>query len=276
MTQHEHPIINLAAYPLADPKAPAYAQTVSRLRRELDSQQYCVLPDFVLPATCNELVSEVTQRLPDAYRNSSRRNCYLRRQGDATLPDDHPTNRFFDASYRMLAYDLFEEGTLLRAFYTWEPLRRFIADVVGAEGLYLSEDRYQPANVLCYEPGDRSAWHFDSTSAFTMTLMLQEAQTGGDFKISPPTRNEEGRENDAKLMMLKGVLEGDETHVVTVPREPGALVLFRGCTSVHCVSPVEGTQARLMAVFVYEDEPGVIGDPEVNRTVYGPRTSAAE
>ena len=27
-----------------------------------------------------------------------------------------------------------------------------------------------------------------------------------------------------------------------------------------------------MAVFVYETEPGVTGDPEVNETVYGPRT----
>lgn len=276
MTQHQHSIINLAAYPLAAPDTPAYAQAVSQFRAELDSQQYCVLPDFVLPATCSELVAEVTQRLPDAYGNSSRRNCYLRRQSDDSLPDDHPSNRFFDASYRMLAYDLFDEGTLLRSFYTWEPLRRFIADIVGAERLYLSEDRYQPANVLCYGTGDRSAWHFDSTSAFTMTLMLQEAQAGGDFKISPHTRNEDSSEDAAKLEMLRGVLAGDETHVVTVPREPGALVLFRGCTSVHCVSPVEGTQARLMAVFVYEDEPGVIGDPEVNRTVYGPRTTAAQ
>ena len=64
--------------------------------------------------------------------------------------------------------------------------------------------------------------------------------------------------------------------MVTVPREPGALVIFRGCTSVHSVSPVEGDRERLMAVFVYEDRPGVVGDPDVNRTVYGPRTAAPQ
>ncbi|MCP5082669.1 MAG: hypothetical protein GY948_13360 [Alphaproteobacteria bacterium] len=276
MTQSQKSIVNLAAYPIADTKAPARAQTVERFRNELESRQYCVLPGFVLPEMCDQLVKEVRQRLPNAYGNNSRRNCYLQRQGDSTRPDDHPSNKLFDASYRMLAYDLFDEGSLLRSLYTWEPLRAFVADIVGAETLHLSEDPYQPANVLCYGPGDRSAWHFDSTSAFTMTLMLQAAEAGGDFMISPHTRNEAGQDDAGKLQKLRSVLDGDETHVVTVPREPGALVIFRGCTSVHCVSPVEGDTDRLMAVFVYEDEPGVIGDPEVNRTVYGPRTALAQ
>lgn len=269
-------IVDLAAYPIAQASSPARAQAVARFGSELEREQYCVLPGFVGPEMCERLVDEVTRRLPNAYRNASRRNCYLQRQGDDTLADDHPSNIFFDASYRMLAYDLFEEGSLLRALYTWEPLRAFVADIVGAEELHLSEDPYQPANVLCYGPGDRSAWHFDSTSAFTMTLMLQAADAGGEFKISPHTRNEDGQGDAGKLEKLRGVLGGDETNVITVPREPGARVFFRGCTSVHCVSPVEGETERLMAVFVYEDEPGVIGDPEVNRTVYGPRTAVAQ
>ncbi len=269
-------LINLAAYPIANAAAPERARTVARFRGELDRQQYCVLPNFIGPDMCARLVQEVYQRLPDAYKNRSRRNCYLQRQGDGSLPSDHPANTLFDASYNMMAYDLFEDGSLLRALYTWEPLRRFVADIVGAQALYLSEDTFQPANVLCYGTGDRSAWHFDSTSAFTLTLMLQAAEAGGEFKIAPHTRNEDAREDAAKLAKLRSVLDGDDTHVITVPREPGALVIFRGCTSVHCVSPVEGSTERLMAVFVYEDQPGVIGDPEVNRTVYGPRTQAVQ
>jgi len=31
----------------------------------------------------------------------------------------------------------------------------------------------------------------------------------------------------------------------------------------------------MMAVFVYETEPGVVGDPEVNETVYGRRGATA-
>ncbi|MCP4334647.1 MAG: hypothetical protein GY785_18490 [Gammaproteobacteria bacterium] len=52
-------------------------------------------------------------------------------------------------------------------------MQQFIADIVGETILYPSADPYQPVNVLCQGDGDRSAWHFDSDNAFTMTLMLQ-------------------------------------------------------------------------------------------------------
>ncbi len=70
------------------------------------------------------------------------------------------------------------------------------------------------------------------------------------------------------------VLTGDRTRVKMVSREVGELTIFRGCNSLHRVSPVAGSRARLMAVFVYETESGIVGDPEVNMTVYG-RTGAS-
>ncbi len=261
-------IVDLKRYPLAEPQA----ELAARFRRELDARQYCALPGFIGPAACARMVAEVRSVLPDAYPNRSRRNCYLQRTGDPALPAAHPRNTFFGASYRMLAYDLFGESSLLRALYMWEAFRAFVAAVVGADKLYPSEDLYQPANVLCYGPGDNSAWHFDSTNAFTMTLMLQAADDGGEFEIAPHTRRLPAVDPDPAEARLAGVLAGGRTHVVSVPREPGALVIFRGCTSVHRVTEVHGETERLMAVMVYEDRPGVAGDPEVNRTVYGPRT----
>jgi hypothetical protein len=59
-----------------------------------------------------------------------------------------------------------------------------------------------------------------------------------------------------------------------VGREPGALCIFKGCNSLHRVTPVSGNSLRIMGVFVYEFAPGVTGDPEVNATIYGPRTRA--
>jgi hypothetical protein len=62
--------------------------------------------------------------------------------------------------------------------------------------------------------------------------------------------------------------------VVSIDREPGALCIFKGCHSLHRVSPVVGDQLRIMGVFVYEFSPGIGGDPKVNATIYGPRTLA--
>ena len=262
--------VDLEAYPIADTSDPGYEALVERCRRGLDARQYCVLPGFVRPGALAAMVEEVAGLADQAYANTSHRNCYLQREPDPALPPDHPRNIFFDASYRMIADDLFAETSLLKGLYHYAPVGRLIADIVGAEALYPNEDPYQPVNVLCYGEGDRSAWHFDSTNAFTVTLMLQAAEAGGEFEIAANTRSE----TDPNIEPLREVLLGDRARVVRVPREPGALVIFRGCNSVHAVSPIEGATRRLMAVFVYETEPGVTGDPEVNETVYGPRTAA--
>ena len=72
---------------------------------------------------------------------------------------------------------------------------------------------------------------------------------------------------------VRDVLAGKrEDTVVSIDREPGALCIFKGCHSLHRVSPVVGDQLRIMGVFVYEFSPGIGGDPKVNATIYGPRT----
>jgi hypothetical protein len=257
-------------YPIYSPETPAYTSLVDQLRGDLRRDQFCVLPDFLTPAVLATAIDEVNALHPQAYANASRRNCYLRREKDSALSDDHPANIFFEASYRIIANDLFSAGSPLQRLYHDNAVMRLVSDIVEAPELYPSADPYQPVNVLCYSPGDNSAWHFDSSNAFTMTLMLQSADEGGEFEIVPNTRSDDDPMHDE----LAKVLRGDRNRVVTVPRDAGALVIFRGCNSVHRVTDVKGGRPRLMAVFVYETAPGVIGDPFVNETVYGPRTRA--
>ena len=262
------PVVNLAQYPIGAPESAAYADLVRQCRDALRRDQYCVLPEFLGPDVLAQAVAEVKVLEPQAYANSSSRNCYLQRKKDAALPDDHPAKIFFDASYRMIANDLFPANSPLQKMYVDPAMIRFVSEIVDAPELYPSADPYQPVNVLCYAPGDNSAWHFDSSNAFTMTLMLQSAEAGGEFQIVPNTRTDADPMHEG----LAKVLLGGRDRVLTVPRNPGALVIFRGCNSVHRVTEVKGARPRLMAVFVYETSPGVMGDPVVNETVYGPRT----
>lgn len=262
-------IINLDRYPIAEGGTPACRQVVDALQADLSADQFCVLPDFIRENARKDLVSEIEGLQEKAYTNRSRRNCYLQRDKDSALPGDHPSNMFFEASYRMIANDLFAESSPLRRIYHWPHMIEFVARVVGIDKLYVSDDPFQPVNCICYGDGDRSAWHFDSWNEFTMTLMLQSSNGGGEFEIVPNIRTRE----DPNTEELRAVLRGGRSRVVTVPRDHRALVIFRGARSLHRVTPVSGVAKRLMAVFVYEKEPGVIGDPEVNATIYGPRTS---
>ena len=264
------PPIDFSRYPL-DQGGPTIARIIDACRAQLDRDQYCSLPDFLLPEAVAASAREAESLLDRANAADSWRNCYLQRQGDPDYPADHPRNIMNPARYRMIAADLLPERSHLKTLYYWPPFRAMVAAIVGEDRLFPSEDPLQPVNVICYGEGDQSAWHYDSTNAFTLTLMLQAAHEGGLFELAANTRRYEG---DEDIAFMTEVLRGRRDRVQVVSREAGELTIFRGCNSLHRVSPVSGNRRRLMAVFVYEAEPGVIGDPEVNLTVYG-RTGAA-
>ncbi len=266
MTHTAIPPIDFDRYPIDGRDDRARAEIIADCKARLDRKQYCSLPGLFTPDAVSTAAALATLLLSKANAANSNRNCYLQRKGDATLPAHHPRNIMNPARYRMIPADCLPDDAALKLLYFWQPFQKFIAEIVGEPVLYPSEDTLQPVNVICYGDGDQSAWHYDSTNAFTMTLMLQAADTGGNFEMAPNTRK--GPE-DEDISYMTEVLDGNRDRVEVVSRSAGELTIFRGCNSLHRVSPVKGDRLRLMAVFVYETEPGVVGDPEVNLTVYG-------
>ncbi len=260
-----HRTIDLSRYPLDKPDSEAYRSLVTDKRDQLNHSQYCTMPGFLLDAQRREIVAAVEGRQQHTHRTDNQRNIYLECSRTESLPEDHPKNIFARGCYNMMGAHLLEHDSPLKDIYYWPPMQRFIADIVGEPRLYPSDDPYQPVNVLCQGNGDRSAWHFDSHNAFTMTLMLQAPESGGHFEMAPNTRSD----TDPNYAGIAKLLLGDNSDTVRMAREEGELVIFRGCNSAHRVTPTEGSRLRLMCVMVYETEAGVIGDPVVNETVYG-------
>lgn len=265
-------LIRLDLYPLDRPGDPRLSEIVGRAKAAIDANQYCVLEDFITAEAREAMVAEALATLPMAHTNRSHRTCFLNQKPTPDRPDDHPMNMFFDARYRMMAFDLFDPEGPLPRFYGWKPIREMIAGILGIPVLYMNEDPYQPANIICYGDGDRSTWHFDRGNEFTVTLMLQEPEAGGVFEIAPEIWPDD-ETDPAELREV--LLERGGDRVKRVDRVPGSLVIFRGDHSVHRVTEVSGDRLRLMAVMVYEEKPGVVGRPEVNATVYGPRVVQA-
>jgi hypothetical protein len=265
-------IVNVARYPILDLENPARRSLIERCRADLDTEQYCLIPDFVTASALAVMAEEAIGLQGAANHNNALRNCYLHRQIDTSLPDDHPRNLQDRSSVRMLAYDLIPGASPLKTFYHAEPVRTLVAGIVGEGQLFDNEDPYQPANYVSYRDGDESSWHFDADNSFTMTLMVQPADEGGDFEMSPNTRTA----SDQNYDHVRDVLNAKRNDtILSVGREPGALCIFRGCNSLHRVSPVHGDSLRIMGVFVYEFSPGIVGDPEVNATIYGSRVGSA-
>ena len=258
-------IIDLSRYPLHQGDSVAWRALVRDKREQLETRQYCRLPGFLLDEQRCKIVSAIEARLDQANRADNERNIYLALAGTESLPDDHPRNIFARGRYHMFGAHLLDPESPLKTLYFSSMMQQFTAAIVGEDRLYPSDDPYQPVNVLCHGKGDRSAWHFDSNNAFTMTLMLQAPEAGGSFEIAPNTRSDE----NPNYAGVADLLRGDRSGVECVARNEGELVIFRGCHSAHRVTPIEGERRRLMCVMVYETSAGVLGDPVVNETVYG-------
>jgi hypothetical protein len=279
VTNHPKPSENLQIQDIVnvdsggiDPQASALRKAlVARCRAELDDNLYCVIPNLITPAALALMAEEATSLQEQAYHNNSLRNCYLHQQSDASLAPGHARNLQDRSCTRMIALDQIHDGSPLKTFYHDASVRSLVADIVGVPELFDNEDPYQPANYVLYHDGDESSWHFDADNSFTMTLMIQTAEQGGNFEMSPNTRSDTDQNYDHVVEVLSGAR--DDT-IVSVGREPGALCIFRGCNSLHRVTPVQGNTLRIMGVFVYEYSPGIVGDAEVNATIYGPRVSA--
>ena len=261
-----HEVINLSAYPIIDTSSSAFAALVKELRDTLDAQQYVVLPEFILPAARQQAVTQIQDMLHSAHHNTTLRNCYLEHQKDPSLPDDHPKNIMNAGSNRILAADLLPASSPLKTIYYWENMMQLVSGIVE-DRVCAFEDPLGPVNALCFKRGDHSSWHFDSNNAFTMTLMLQASESGGKFEMIPNLRTDV----DQRYKQVSSALLGNLNDAVAVGRKEGALCIFRGCNSLHRVTPVESDRLRIMGTFFYKNKPGVVGDPIVNETIYGRR-----
>ena len=264
-------ILNLATYPVDEAEHSEYRALVERCRKDIRTSLCCSIPELVSPEAIGRMSQEALQLQDQAFHNNSMRNCYLHQGTDPSLPDDHPRNLQDRSSVRMIAYDQVPSDSPLKTFYHSPLVKRLVADIIEVPELYDNEDPYQPANYVCYRDGDESSWHFDADNSFTMTLMVQAADAGGEFQMSPDTRTD----TEENYEHVGAVLRGERNDTVrSIGREPGALCIFRGCNSLHRVTPVSGDTLRIMGVFVYESQPGVVGDPRVNDTIYGQRVAS--
>ncbi len=265
-------LIDHDRYPIEDLSRPALQRLIERCRTELRERQVCVVHGFLDPDALARMAAEAGGLASQTYHRPGLRTCYLWSEAEPGWPEDHPRRRMLVHNTHILAYDQIRGWTAIDRLYRWPPLRGLLAAILGKPRLYLNECPYQALNLLAFENGDESSWHFDMDNEFTVTLMLQSAESGGEFEVAPKIRSDA----DPAYGEIQKVLDGDHSRVIRVDRAPGSLVIFHGRNSLHRVSPVRGARTRLVAVMCYEPAPEIGGSQEVNAAVYGPRVAALQ
>ncbi|MEJ2178581.1 MAG: hypothetical protein P8Y12_11705 [Gammaproteobacteria bacterium] len=133
------------------------------------------------------LLEEALARVSHTYFSPNKEcNVYLG-EGAPDLPSDHPRNVFLERNNGFITADRYDQDSVSRRVYQWQPLKRFIADCLGKDELYIYEDPVSNMIVNVGRPGQQFNWHFD-TNEFTITMLLQAADSGGYIEYVPNIR----------------------------------------------------------------------------------------
>ena len=260
--------IDLSRFPIHDLAGVQGRIFLTGCRAELAETGACNLEGFIRSDAAAAMSDEAQVLMPLAYVKNNRRNAYFTKE-DPSLPADHPLRAFFPLKMSQLANDAIPKTAAIQRLYEWDPLTDFIRGVLGLDALFRIADPFLALNLTYLKAGDLQPWHYDHNE-FTVTLLLQEAETGGAFEYMPRLRTAE----DENFAAVKRLFAGEHEGVRTLPRQPGTLTIFKGRYAMHRVTEVAGTRPRISAILSYDSLPNQFAADETNAFIYGPRVAA--
>ena len=245
-----HHLIDLNKFPLDQPGSIEYQSLVDRCRGDLDRLGNYSLDGFLQPVACEAAVNEIAPLMArDSFTHKRSHNIYFLDDVPGLDPG-HPALKKVETINHTLCADQID-GQIVIQVYEYGPLVSFIAETMDKEELFLMADPLARANVLSYRPGEALNWHFDR-SEFTVTLLLQSAEAGGEFEYRPGLRTDDDPNYDGVARLLEG---GDpEKRVLGL--KTGTLNVFRGKNTAHRLTSVEGSRDRIIAVLSYYEYAG--------------------
>ena len=255
-------MVNLSSYPIDNTQSTKGSAFIKNCRERYVETGLCMLPDFILPEARQVLAEQANAISDKAYFCNSTHNAYLT-EVNPDLSSDDAYNRQEQTYVGSVAYDYIDDDDDLRRLYGWDPLRDFIAAVLGKQTFHRFQDPLGACSINVFVDGGEHGWHFDE-SEFTVTLMLQAPESGGEFEYAQGIR---GHDNEKEL--VANVLDGKYEDVVRLPFTPGTLLIFNGRQTIHRVTRVHGTRPRLVPVLCYSEQPDAKNSEAVRKLFWG-------
>ena len=256
--------IDLARYPVHDLASPGAKVLIADCRRQLAATGSCVLEGFLTSAAVARMAAEARALAPLAHRTPNSRSTAYLEAPDESYPADHPKRRLQRTAVGAVAYDLFPLSSLIRRLYEWDGLLAFFELALSKPRLWRYADPLGGLNLAVMADGDELLWHFDQTD-FVVSLLLQPSLRGGLFEYVPNIRSP----TEPNFASMRRLLDGGREGIIELELKPGTLALFEGRYSIHRVSPIEGDQSRLIALFGYDTKPGTVSSDVLKQRRYG-------
>ena len=255
-------VIDLERYPIDRPGSAEWQSLVDDCRAKLAIDGLFNLPGFLRSDAQRVAVDEIKPVLSSmAFTHAREHNIYFRESVE-DLPEDHPALQRFWTVNRTICADQMGD-TIVTRLYEWPYFATFLAATMDKVTLHTMDDPLARVNVMAYGEGEALNWHFDR-SEFTTTLLLQAPLAGGHFEYAKDLRSDANPNYEGVARLLSG-----EGPTKLMPLEAGTLNVFRGKNTAHRVTPVEGDQQRIIAVFSYYQKHGVVFSTDERRGFYG-------
>lgn len=261
-----NPMIDSERYPLGAPDSADYLALADDCRQRFADEGVALLPGFVRSEAITAVAAEASALIDKAFFCHNDHNIYLS-EDEASHDPGHPRRRLLHTDVGSIANDYISPDSPLQQLYDWEPLAAFIADVVGVDRLFVSADPLGALSINVFKPGDAHAWHFDEAH-FTVTLMVQAAESGGHFEYVTGLRDDGADGDTAALSQLLDDTM-DTQSIARLPFAPGTLSIFNGRHTIHRVTEVAGAKPRLVPVLTFSDAPGYCNSDAVRELFWG-------
>ena len=259
-------LVDCKRYPIDKPESEEYKKLVHQCQQQMKEDGSCTLSGFLREDKIAHMRDEVSN-LPTYHRHEFSRAYHYE---DESITDaSHPLNRSHAQSVFAVAADMVPQNAGIQYVYRSEMVINFFSDVLNT-ALYLFGDEFQNLNIMYIKDGGNRAWHYDG-SDFVITLLLQSAETGGEFEYAPFIRGQP--KTDEKFEDVRRVMDGDKTGMKLFKAHSGTLAFFNGLRSLHRVRTVYGPMTRIQSVLSYDTKPNQVSWKENNIRLYGERVA---
>ena len=255
--------IDLDQFPIHDLSSAKRQALVEKCRADLATDGCSHIPNFIKMSAIEQMLAEAKRLMNDARPADDWVNPYLT-PDDTDLPEDHPKRFFENRTSAFINSDLLEPQSLLRKIYDCDVMVHFVSDCLNQGPVYRWADPLGRCPYSVMHTGDYFPWHYDGNE-FTVSILIQAAEQGGDFEYVPNLRNHSAENFDE----VQKVLQGERSRVKVLKLKEGDLQLFKGRYSMHRVTATSGPTTRIIALPTYVTNPYLVNRPHHAKAFYG-------
>ncbi len=181
------------------------------------------------------------------------RSAYVYGGDEPEWPPGHPRAQLHRCSYNQVLNYQIANDSPLRQIYYWQPLTDFLRELCGFDSFYRSDCPHLALTAKIVGEGDIDGWHYDANDV-VFSLLLQTPEAGGEFEYAPYIRSASDENYDG----IMRVVADPQGSALRPAMGLGDFNLFMGDLSLHRVTPVIGARKRIVALFCYDREPGMV------------------